>query len=241
MMDSHASPAPAPEVIWDQLGPMVRERVLVEGEAFYLDRPENSDKLMDHPAVHSAFAEDEYMPYWTDLWPAARMMAKVIQKEPWTPGTQALELGCGLGLPGIVALARGLKVTFTDYDLCALRIAAQNARLNGFEDFECRQLDWRHPPEDLQTPVLIAADLIYEMRNVAPIVAFIKKVLHPSGICLLTDQDRVPAHALRESLRSAGLRFTTQIARAGEPNGRRLKGTLYRITLGTSRDRDGSA
>ena len=42
---------------------------------------------------------------------------------------RALEVGCGLGLPGIVALSMGLQVTFSDYDACALRFAADEARL----------------------------------------------------------------------------------------------------------------
>src|SRR5262245_8252923 len=169
------------------------------------------------------------MPYWADLWPASRMLAKAILRETWTPGTEALEIGCGLGLPGIVALSAGLRITFSDYDACALRFAADNARLNGFDEFRTLLLDWRSPPADLRAPVLLAADLIYELRNVEPIVSFIKKVLAPGGLCLLTDQDRVPSHALREALEDSGLPFTTRIMRAGEPGGRRLKGTLYRI------------
>ena len=49
-------------------------------------------------------------------------------------------------------------------------------------------------------PVILASDLIYELRNVEPLVAFVKKVLVPGGVCLLTDQDRIPSHALRETL-----------------------------------------
>jgi predicted nicotinamide N-methyase len=179
--------------------------------------------------VRSAFDSDEYMPYWTDLWPASRMLAKVILREAWPPGQEALEVGCGLGLPGIAALACGLRVTFTDYDATALRFAADNARRNGFTDFRVRQLDWRYPPEDLRVSLVLAADLIYELRNVDPLVQLLKKILAPGGQCLLTDQDRVPAVSLRESLARHGLRFTTQLTRAGEPGGRRVKGTLYRI------------
>jgi predicted nicotinamide N-methyase len=225
-------PTPPVEAILAQLGPLVRETVIVEDRTFLIERPSESDRLLDHPDVHSAFARDEYMPYWADLWPAARMLAKAILHEPWTPGTEALEVGCGLGLPGIVALALGLRVTFSDYDACALHFAAKNARLNGFTDFRTLQLDWRNPPDDLRVPVILASDLIYELRNVEPLSAFIRKVLTPDGVCLLTDQDRIPAHALRDSLEGLGLRFTTQVVRAGEPGGRRLKGTLYRIALG---------
>jgi predicted nicotinamide N-methyase len=229
-MNIETFPSPAPEVMLDKLGPILRESVIIEGRTYLIDHPGEADRLVNIPAVHEAFAKDEYMPYWADLWPASRMLAKAILHEPWTPGTEALEVGCGLGLPGIVASSMGLKVTFSDYDACALRFAADNARLNGCTDFRTLQLDWRSPPDDLRVPVILASDLVYELRNVTPIVAFIKRVLMPCGVCLLTDQDRVPSHALKEIMQNEGLTFTTKMMRAGEPGGRRLKGTLYRIT-----------
>ena len=89
-----------PETPPDAVSNRVRETVCIDGRDFILERPADSERLLDHPAIHSAFAADEYMPYWTDLWPGARMLAKAILREPWTPGREALEIGCGLGLPG---------------------------------------------------------------------------------------------------------------------------------------------
>jgi predicted nicotinamide N-methyase len=231
--DHPATRPPMPETPINALGPRQREQVFVEERTFIIMRPSESDRLLDHPSVRSAFAADEYMPYWTDLWPSARMLAKAILRETWPPGQRALEVGCGLGLPGIAALAMGLRVTFSDYDATALRFAADNARANGFHAFDTLQMDWRYPPEDVQFPIILASDLIYEQRNVAPLVALIQKMLEPGGVCLLTDQDRVPSHVLRDTLTEIGLRFTTKIMHAGEPGGRRLKGTLYRITRST--------
>lgn len=225
------TPAPQAETILADLGPIQREKVVLEDRTFFLDRPEKSDKLLDHPEVHAAFDRDEYMPYWADLWPASRMLAKAILRETWTPGTEALEIGCGLGLVGVVALSRGLKVTFSDYDPCALKFASDNARLNGFNDFRTLILDWRHPPENVRYPVIFGADLIYEKRNVEPIIALVRQLLAPGGVCLLTDVDRNPAEFFRETLKREGLPFTTQLMRAGEPGGQRAKGTLYRLTL----------
>lgn len=231
--DLPAMRPPMPETPLDALGPVVREQVIVEERTFVISRPSESDRLLDHPNVRSAFAVDEYMPYWADLWPAARMLAKALLRETWPSGQRALEVGCGLGLPGIAALAMGLHVTFSDYDATALRFAADNARANGFQHFQTLQMDWRYPPENVQFPIILASDLIYEMRNIAPLVALIQKMLDPGGVCLLTDQDRVPSHVLRDTLTAEGLPFTTKIMRAGEPGGRRLKGTLYRITRST--------
>ena len=218
-----------PETPWEAVCGTVRDQVFIDDRTFLIDRPDESDRLLDHPAVRSAFAAEEYLPYWADLWPASRMLAKAILREEWAPGLEALEIGCGLGLPGIAALAKGLKVIFTDYDSTALRFAAGNARLNGFEQFRTLRLDWRHPPADLKVPVLLASDLIYEIRNVAPLVNLIKQLLQPDGICLMTDQDRVPSQVLRETLTTLGMSYITKIMHAGEPGGRRVKGTLYRI------------
>jgi predicted nicotinamide N-methyase len=232
-VDSPLTHPPMPETPLEALGPPVREQVFVEDRSFLIEKPTDSDKLLDHPATLAAFAADEYMPYWADLWPAARMLAKAIVREKWggSPNQplHALEIGCGLGLPGIAALSVGLRVTFSDYDATALRFASDNAILNGFEEFDTLQMDWRHPPADRTYPVLLASDLIYEVRNVAPLVELIQALLAPGGLCLLTDQDRVPSQVLRDTLTAQGLAFTTQMMRAGEPGGRRVKGTLYRI------------
>ena len=159
-MSAESFTPPAPEAILDKLGPIVREKVIVEGRTYLIDHPGETDRLLRHPAVREAFASDEYVPYWADLWPAARMLAKAILHEHWTPGTEALEIGCGLGLGGIVGLSVGLSVTFSDYDATALRFAADNARLNGYDTFQTMQIDWRTPPANLRVPVILASDLL---------------------------------------------------------------------------------
>src|SRR5438270_8931338 len=92
-----------PETPLEALGPSACEQVFIADKTFLIERPTESDRLLDHPAVRSAFPADEYLPFWADLWPASRMLAKAIVQEKWTPGTEALEIGCGLGLPGIAA------------------------------------------------------------------------------------------------------------------------------------------
>lgn len=218
------------ETPWEALGELQRETVIIDGRSFQIDRPKQSDRLLDHPVIRSAFSADEYMPYWADLWPASRMLARAILRADWPAGLTALEIGCGLGLPGIAALAKGIRVVFSDCDLTAMRFAETNAKLNGFTDFELLPLDWRFPPENSTYSLILGSDLVYERRHVDPLVNLIAKVLAPDGTCLLTDQDRPPSEYLRETLTAANLNFTTEMMRAGEPGGLRYKGTLYRIT-----------
>lgn len=209
------------------LGPPLRETVLIEGKAFLIERPTDTPATLE-PVGGAA---GRYLPYWVDLWPAARMLAKWIVRQRWPAGLRAMEVGCGLGLPGVAALSMGLRVTFSDCDSTALAFAAKNARLNGFSQFSTLQMDWNDPPAE-RFPLILASDLIYEERNVAPVVALLKQMLEEGGTGLLTDQDRPPSQGLRQRLTAEGLAFETQLLRAGEPGGRRAKGTLYRISRG---------
>jgi predicted nicotinamide N-methyase len=208
----------------------IQERVVIGERTFVIWRPADSHGLLDHPAIQSAFATDDYMPYWADLWPGAYLLAKALVCEKWESGLEALELGCGLGLAGITALSHGLRVTFSDYDATALRFAADNARANGFHKFRLLQLDWRCPPTDLQFPFIFGADLIYEMRNAEPLAALIQRMLAPGGVCLLTDPDRPPAQFFCKTLTRTGVHFTTKVIHAGEPGETCVRGTLYRVT-----------
>jgi release factor glutamine methyltransferase len=58
------------------------------------------------------------------------------------PGEEVLDLGCGCGLFGLAAAARGAsRVLFTDIDPRAVRCALANARRNGLERVEGRAGD----------------------------------------------------------------------------------------------------
>src|SRR5260370_25143300 len=80
------------ETPWDAIGSIVKERVLVADRAFIIHRPDQSIQLLDHPTVQASFAADEYLPFWTDLSPSARILATVIGRESWTLSAPALEI-----------------------------------------------------------------------------------------------------------------------------------------------------
>lgn len=219
-----------PETPAEALGPTVRETVTVAGRSFVLGRPDAVERLTDHPVLGGGRAADEYMPYWAHLWPAARLLADVVLREPWPAAPRAaLELGCGLGLPGLAALARGARVTFSDYDATALRFAADNARANGFSDFDVLTMDWRRPPEGRTWPLLLGADLLYDAALVSPLAALVRRLLEPGGVCLLANGDRVAVQALGPALHAHGLAFVRQEL-VLSADGATYRGSLHRIT-----------
>ncbi len=131
-------------------------------------RPVAPDALIDE----TAFGKDEFLPYWAELWPAATALAGALP--PSLEGARVVELGCGLGLPSLVAAARGAAVTATDWAQDAVDLLARNAAANGLE-LRTDVRDWRDPwPERFDLG--LAADVLYEERNVEPVLARLREL-----------------------------------------------------------------
>jgi len=212
-----------PETDPQAIGPVVVETLRLGRHELRLARPAAPERLLDLGEVADAYDADEYMPYWATLWPVARYLAEVILEEPWArPGMSAIELGCGLGLPGVAALKAGLAVTFSDYDATALKFSAESARLNGLTAAGLVALDWRCPLAT-RFDVILGSDLIYEARNLAPVIALFEAMLAPGGLVLLADQNRANAESFKEALTRAGFVYKLR-AFAGE-----VPGTVYWI------------
>jgi predicted nicotinamide N-methyase len=123
-----------------------------------------------------------------------------------------LELGAGVGLVGLAGLAKGLRVTLTDYQAPALLASAANARLNGFTQFETRLLDW-HAPESKPYPILLGCEVIYERAIHGPILDVLDRMLAPGGIAWLGDPGRSHVPAFLEEARRRGYRAEIRNAR----------------------------
>ena len=153
-------------------------------------------------------------------------------RSPLIPACRQPKVGCGLGLSGLVALALGMEVVFSDYDVAALEFAARNARRNGFNQFRTLPLDWRCPPTDLKVPLVLAADVIYEARNIDPLIQLMATVLKPGGECWLSDPDRPHKHQFQTALKRQGFKFDALPRILERPNQPTVRGTVYRILHG---------
>jgi predicted nicotinamide N-methyase len=85
-------------------------------------------------------------------------------------GLSVVELGCGLGVPSLVAAARGARVTAVDWADDAVELLRENASRNRLE-VETVRADWRR--FDGRFDLVLAADVLYEQRNVAPLLVLL--------------------------------------------------------------------
>lgn len=157
------------------------------------------------------FAEDERLPYWSELWPASVAMAHYIVQRLPLAGRHVLELGCGLGLVGLVAALEGAQVLSTDYEAEALDFARYNARRNGCQRARFRCMDWRYPTLRRRYDYILAADVIYEARNFTPLVLLLRRYLARGGVALFSEPRRVNAVPFFALVRQHGLLCDTEV------------------------------
>ncbi len=200
------------------------------GKGIRLVRPADPDRLLVDPGVLEWNARDDYMPYWAYLWPGAYLLAEAVAREPWPAGAEALELGCGLGLAGLVGIASGLRVRFTDYDGAPLDFVGRSAEASGFEPsvYSTALLDWRDPPE-ASYPVILGADVLYERRLVPLVVGVLARMLAPEGVALVAGSYRVATEDLDDQLARGGLVAESSPIASRTEKGEEVRGTLHHI------------
>jgi predicted nicotinamide N-methyase len=188
-----------------------------------------------HPASAEAlidegdFEGDERLPYWAELWPSAIALARYLSREDLA-GRRAIELGCGIGLPTVAALAGGAKVLATDHYEAALDFTVHNARTNLGREPEATLLDWHAPdPERLGTfDLVLAADVLYEARNLPALANLVPAVLASGGEAVFADPRRADAPVFLGLMERRGLENKTEGMEV-EQGGRGVRVLIHRL------------
>ena len=185
---------------------LVTEPVRVAGFEFTITRPRSAEDLIDE----LEYADDERLPYWADLWPSGMALAAELGEIEITGGL-ILELGAGLALPSLVALARGAQPLATDWYAVALAFARANAAAAGLGKLDTLEVDWSHPPDELfdrgPFDLIIGADVAYEPRHAAQLATVLDGVAGPATGILIADPRRPDANALVRALSGSGWRY----------------------------------
>jgi predicted nicotinamide N-methyase len=174
---------------WRAVEDLVEHVVALPGRDLALLAPRDRDALL----TEEAFAHEEFLPYWAELWPSALALARVVARRPLT-GRRVIELGCGLGLPAIAAALAGGRVLATDWSPDSVAMTARNAERNE-APLATRVFRWDAPPEPLGPPwpLVLASDVLYEARNGEQLLELLPRLTAASGEVWLADPGRATA------------------------------------------------
>jgi predicted nicotinamide N-methyase len=188
----------------------VRRVPLPRGHAFVV-RPSDWAQLR-----HEEGAAARPVPYWAQLWPSGRALAELLATQPPPAGARVLELGCGLGLPSIVAAQAGATVLATDGAADAVAFAAVSLALNEV-DAEVAHVDWAEHGDALAArgpwDLVLAADVLYTAANVDAALRLLPRLVGPGAELLLADPNRLGG---RTFLAAARASFAVRTERTGD-------------------------
>jgi predicted nicotinamide N-methyase len=189
---------------------VVRPVELPGGDVF-LPRPRDWEALRDAEAL-----AQRPIPYWARPWPAGTLLATTLAADPPRPGRTVLELGCGLGLPSIVAARAGARVLATDGASDAVAYAAHGLALNEVQA-DVAVVDWNEHGEALAArgpwDLVLASDVLYTRQNVEVALRLFPRLLALGGELRIADPDRAGA---RDFLAAARATFHLWSRRDGD-------------------------
>ncbi len=149
---------------------IVRRRLSLPFGELRLLQPGEAAELPDEGPVEWA----PLVPYWSVLWRSGVALGRELAGSGLA-GMGVVELGCGLGVPSLVAARAGAAVLATDGCAEALELVEQNARENGLHvatacvDWGCADELVARGPFDL----VLAADVLYERASVALLLSLL--------------------------------------------------------------------
>jgi predicted nicotinamide N-methyase len=178
--------------------------------------PANADRVLDETAAAFATAQPEpHMPYWATPWASGLALAEVaLQRREQLAGRKALELGCGLGLTACAAQEVGAELTVSDCFGEALLYCQYNVLRNtGRVPFRLLA-DWRleggrarlfgNPTGVGRYEVVLAADVLYEPEDVAPLLELAPRLVRPGGQFWLAEPGRATSQRFVVRARALG-------------------------------------
>lgn len=189
------------------------------GERFTIRGPDRDDH--DRLFAEAKATTEKQLPYWADVWPSGVALADLaLHRAGALAGVPVLELGCGLGVTATAAIAAGADLYVGDYAPLSLAFCRFNALRNTGRAPRPLEFNWRDPlPEVLARagelppfPVILAADILYESRDIAPVAALIDRLLAADGQLWLAEPGRKTARRFLNTLAAAGWACTSERA-----------------------------
>jgi predicted nicotinamide N-methyase len=185
---------------------VVEEPVRVGGRTVRLLRPRDGDAILDELLAEDDPDEDR-LPFWAESWPSGIALANAIAGRPLT-GRRVLELGCGLGLVSVTAAMAGARVLAVDRSPEAISFTAANAAGNGVT-LQTAVAAFDRPERLLDGApweLVLAADVLYEQRNVPVLVWLLPRLVDPGGEVWLADPGRPMLARFLAALEATGWR-----------------------------------
>ena len=133
--------------------------------------------------------------YWDRIWPSSVALSAYLIHQYFPAkltGTKVLEIGCGTGLPGVVAAQLGAFTMFSDMVPITLEAVKETCQLNHISNFDTCTLDWSEKIETKERyDVVLGCEVFYDEGILPDISHVLEQVLAPGGKGIFCDPNRL--------------------------------------------------
>ena len=133
--------------------------------------------------------------YWDRIWPSSVALSEYLIHQ-FLPskltGVKVLEIGCGTGLPGVVAAHLGAFTMFSDMVPITLEAVKETCHLNHISNFDTCTLDWAEKITSRKRyDLVMGCEVFYDEAILADISLVLEQVLAPGGKGIFCDPNRL--------------------------------------------------
>jgi predicted nicotinamide N-methyase len=215
----------------------------ISGRRYTVRRPDQASR--DRLFAEARADPDRQAPHWAKVWPSGVALADaVVRYADQFPGRRVLELGAGLGVTASAIVAAGATLLAADYSSLSLTLCRYNTIINSGRSPKLVRHNWRMPlrPSLLRLeatggiPLILAADVLYEGRDVLPLLDVIERLLTPGGMLWLAEPNRKTAKRFLDLAASVGWQGVSRSTYGPWPDGTTDRVNLHFLRRSTELD-----
>ncbi len=211
------------------------ESVRVGDQTLQIAQITNMVDYLERLSQKARNSKNIQIPLWAKIWPASTLLAYSVRQLPCAENASLLEIGAGMGIPGLFAAARGFQTVISDINEDALLFARINILKNGLAHrAKIQRIDFSTAPTEEKFDVLLGSEVLYIPGAAKKLVHFVKHSIKPQGMALLARDYKRHENTFFEEAPSVFDIASKTIGckeHAAESKGSKFLSTIYRLTL----------